>query len=364
MISKSQSYANKGLYSGTTCNETIPNATGTNAHHLKVNKYDFSAPLAPKSGNAKKLADAERAITSTIQYLGWMSLKDSDHCEYAKAVGQGDARRAAADRLIAAGTIVQIGTWSNGIAVGPGVGFTAATQTHAAAPAVTVSKPARKTRKPIYQMVDTEYERAAMREDARRAEVRTHAEEATKNLNIHPDVPLRYSSKPDTDQHGQPYSVIEGQTCDILWYGPAAAMHGPAYVAPLAMPPGIAMPETYTAAQAIGFWQQETRISGSAHAVALTNNHYAASVAPTPIYEPAVGQSVFIVLKHENGTTTDRVVDVQRVKLVDGAVTVFRGYDRRRDRCRNYLVADCAVMRVWDGLEVFDANGRTVVAAA
>lgn len=318
--------------------------TGSYSHIIHVNRYDYAqAPLAKKlSGNAKKSADAEQAIIDTIKYLGWMSLKDSDHCEHGKSVGQGDARRAAADRLLAAGTIILLGTWSNGIAVGPGAGFAVVDHSLSVTEPTFAPKKIRAPRRTKMGMAQAYSEKQWSKAGA--------------------SCEMRYDA---------------GATCPVTlaiskprvrytW----PKMHGPAYVPPINATRGIyrTAGDTWRVEYMVNGLIVNTQDSetlpepapiarGIAEAVATT------TAAPTPIYEPAVGESVFIVLRHENGTTTDRVVDVQRVKVENGRVVLFRGYDRRRDRCRNYLVADCAVMRAWDGLAVFDINGRVVVEA-
>lgn len=334
---------------------------------LKVNKYDFAqtTPTKKLSGNAKKSADAEQAIIDTIKYLGWMSLKDSDHCEYGKSVGQGDARRAAAERMIADGRIVLLGTWSNGIAVGPGAGFVHAT---AQAEVIAAPKKQARTRKPVAR----ETKPATWRMVEGRCDM----------LPAHPmyDIAIAARSRQmnaDAKQETADFFYSREGACSPMRYDAGAAC--PITLAVSKPRVRYTWPKVAPVGEDVEAAQLSTRIE-AIRAMRGDNDYIdytwatpgatcawtpaqTVSAAPTPIYAPAVGDSVFIVLRHENGTTTDRVVDVQRVKLEAGRVVLFRGYDRRRDRCRNYQVADCPIMRAWDGLEVCDMNGRVVVEA-
>jgi hypothetical protein len=90
----------------------------------------------------------EQGIVGTVAMLGFMSLKDSDHtvsgpnqaaCK--RVLKDAIATRKAADALLARGVVTLMGTWSNGIQVGPGPAFVAIAQPGAV-------KPARKARKP------------------------------------------------------------------------------------------------------------------------------------------------------------------------------------------------------------------------
>jgi hypothetical protein len=307
--------------------DMTPNAapTGTYSNVFKVNKFAFTGTPTAKT---RKGALAERAITDTVQYMGWMSLKDSDHSGTTKDVSQAQERRAAADRLIASGTVVLLGTWSNGIAVGPGVGFSAATNE----PEVIAPVRTMKVRKP----------RAAAKPG--------------------------YQKWQEESDH-----IMAGRTCP---WSPDV-MHGPAFVAkprvrvPLATMQACSprwMPTLYVLTHVSGKqWHTDSAHTSEASAVLrkglLQNENICtiireepaqpATAPPTPIYTPSVGDTVAITYQHER-MTTDRIVNVQRV-AADGKT--FRGYDRTYDRVRNYDMARVLTIRRLGGEGVEIAAG-------
>jgi hypothetical protein len=89
-----------------------------------------------------------QAIIDCVKMTGMMSLKNDNHsacgatpAQTKKIAKEAVETRKAADVLLASGAIVLMGTWSNGIQVGPGKGFA---RIDHSAPA---AKPAKKSRK-------------------------------------------------------------------------------------------------------------------------------------------------------------------------------------------------------------------------
>lgn len=293
-----------------------------NRHHA----YTFTGTLAGKD------AKHQQAIVDTVCYLGWMSLKDSEHNGNAKAVKEAVAVRKAAESLLSDGTITIMGTWSNGIAVGPGPQFA-----HIQHPSIVVESKKRRARTvkagPVVNL-------AAERADRIIATI----EEWEPALGAEWDAMARRF--PNLVKPGACYDMRydEGASCPVSIRNAAATVIGDESTLEAVARPqsGIDKPRvryTWPVAQP--------------------------QPAPTPIrttpaqYTPAVGDTIFVIYRHEDGRTTDRVIDVQRV-----GNGVFRGYDRRYNRTRNFYAAQIAHCERWDGCEVFDHNGNVAVAAA
>ena len=382
-----------------------------------VDKFTYSGAVASKY---------EQAVIDTVKFLGFMSLKNGEHsvaganpAANKRILKEAVETRKAADSLLASGAVVLLGTWSNGIAVGPGAGF--ARVSHENVTPIT-AKPAKKSRKPAAVKIDrastltADQQRAAYAVEAARNE-RDAQEGACCAVDFLNPEWSREGAKCSMLQHyGTAYvrrterelyeeeriaAYEEKITGDYCEWTPGV-MHGPAYVAPLTPPPGYMLSSFHATcnngtlaaewrcivkrtARATGeakrvealpfnfvlYNDGTVRISSNGAFIAEPREKLLAEAraalgiaqpvadAPTPIYTPAVGESVFIVYRHENGSTTDRVIDVQRV-----GNGVFRGYDRRYGRTRNFYADHVAVIRRWNGEAIYDHNGNIAVAAA
>jgi hypothetical protein len=78
--------------------------------------------------------------------------------------------------------------------------------------------------------------------------------------------------------------------------------------------------------------------------VTATSASPPAPIRPAPAYVPASGDTVRLVYRHEDGRTTQRVVDVRRVGRDRALGPMFRGFDRTYNRTRNYYL--CHIVRI------------------
>lgn len=318
---------------------TTAQSTIYNRHHA----YTFTGTLTGKD------ARHQQAIVDTVCYLGWMSLKDSEHNGNAKAVKEAVAVRKAAESLLSDGTITIMGTWSNGIAVGPGPQFA-----HIQHPSIVAESKKRRTRTvKAGPVVNLTAERAARVQPEHDDPAHVGYAGTSDPMQYHEGASCPVTLAPVTDESdaiadAAIAAITQSVTADDVYRAFSnQALYAPH---PITNPADVQHNR-----QMIADTAQWTR-QGASCPVTL---------APTPIrttpaqYTPAVGDTVFVCYRHEDGRTTDRVIDVQRV-----GNGVFRGYDRRYNRTRNFHVAQIAHCERWDGAEVYDHNGNVAVAAA
>jgi hypothetical protein len=368
------------------------NATRVSYNPSNPYKYTFSGTVEGKD------AARQRAIIDTICYMGWMSLKDSDHnvsginaaaCK--RIQKEAVETRKAAESLLNAGTITVIGEWSNGIRVGAGPQFVHID--HSAETKIALdtyeknqskgkrtvkgSPVMRNEPAPTWRMVkgqcdmlpahpmyaiaqaarDAQYAAAQAENDA--AWGKALDEEAAVEMNPHTGRP-RYEDDEEeifrlnalaVEKMAHDAYAREGEMSPMRYADGAACTVNivkaskPRYRVPLALM------RAYH-----GLVDVEVDAIADAAIAAITGEEYSAPAfvapayvapafvapampAPTPIrptehYTPRVGDTIEVIYRHENGTTTTRTVDVQRV-----GPSLFRGYDRTFNRVRNFEYA-------------------------
>jgi hypothetical protein len=305
---------------------------------LNVDAYTFFGDVPSKYA---------QAIIDTVCYLGYMQMKDSEHSasgQNAQAtkriLKEAIETRKAADVLLASGAITLMGTWSNGIQVGPGEGFAHIAQS---AP-VAAAAPVKAARKP-----------------------RTYADGLDKQWH---DTARRY---PAIVEHGATCDMCyaDGACCPVSFGKAVASVVGDlsAQEAITHRKPRVRLTLAQMRAAAMPAHDDADALV-DATITAITGEEYSETAitpapVPTPIYEPAAGETVHFMLAHENGTTTERVVIVHRVRRdAAGNVDLVRGFDIRRNKTRNFAMARVQWMRQWDGKEIADMAGRVLVPAA